>query len=952
MLKMGLPALLRMSHVLIFTLALSWSGYGQDAPKEVQDPGWPRVLEKDGKKVVIYQPQVDSWEKYQKISARAAVAVSLNEQQKPAYGVIELQADTKVDPDTRMVLMSNPQREIRFSNLAPEEAQKMTAIVTEALPQRQSLEVALDRVLAYVDAAQAGQREVKVNLQPPVIFFSDKPAILVLFRGAPEFKPIPGTSLMFAVNANWDVLMDTTDSKYYLLNKDSWITASDPVKGPWKAVSALPEAFSKIPATDDWKDVRAAIPAKPAASVPAVFASDKPAEIILTEGEPKYSPIPGTKLMYVTNTESPVFLCNTDGRHYFLVAGRWFRAKKLAGPWESATAILPAEFAKIPEDHPRAYVLASVPKTDAAEDAVLLASVPRKATVNRNEAKLEVAYAGAPVFSTIKGSEVEAAVNTPEDVFEVEGKYYCCHEGVWFTALKPEGPWLLCDKVPEEIYAIPASHPKHDVTYVQVYESTPETVVVGYTSGYTGEYVTAGGLLMYGAGLAYNYAMADQWYDHWEDRWDDWFDYQCPAPVYSYGMGAVYNPYYGGYYAGYGAVARPYGGAAYAYGPYRGAARTAYYNPATGAYARGAYRYGPAGSAYARAGYNPWTDTAAARVGGSNVYGSWGRSVVARDDEWARAGHRTTAAGTTGWVQTSEGGGAIGTTRGVNKFVGKTESGDVYAGRDGNVYRREDGDWQKWDDGGWNDVNRPDRAAAQRSAQSAVQNRQGITQQPGRTGAGQAARPSQQPARTGSGQYARPSQQPARTGSGITASPSQQPARAGSGSSQMARPSQQPARTGSGITASPSQQPARTGSSQMVRPSQQGSSQMVRPSQQGSSQMVRPSQQPARTGTGSYGSSYQRPASSVSGDLNYNYQARQAGNARASEYQRARSSPQPSQSYRPTNSSNYSRPSSSRPSSSYSRPSSSGSRGSYSRGSSGARSGGGRSGGGGRGGRR
>jgi hypothetical protein len=34
----------------------------------------------------------------------------------------------------------------------------------------------------------------------------------------------------------------------------------------------------------------------------------------------------------------------------------------------------------------------------------------------------------------------------------------------------------VTDTIPAEMYQIPASSPAHHVTYVEVYESTPETV--------------------------------------------------------------------------------------------------------------------------------------------------------------------------------------------------------------------------------------------------------------------------------------------------------------------------------------------------------------------------------------------------------------------------------------------------------------------------------------------
>ena len=49
------------------------------------------------------------------------------------------------------------------------------------------------------------------------------------------------------------------------------------------------------------------------------------------------------------------------GDFYFLVAGRWFKAPALDGPWTFATPSLPADFKQIPVEHPRSRVLASVP---------------------------------------------------------------------------------------------------------------------------------------------------------------------------------------------------------------------------------------------------------------------------------------------------------------------------------------------------------------------------------------------------------------------------------------------------------------------------------------------------------------------------------------------------------------------------------------------------------------
>jgi hypothetical protein len=148
------------------------------------------------------------------------------------------------------------------------------------------------------------------------------------------------------------------------------------------------------------------------------------------------------------------------------------------------------------------------------------------------------------------------------------------------------------------------------------------------------------------------------------------------------------------------------------YGPYGGAGYVSRYNPATGTYSRGAVAYGPGGFRGGGTAYNPYTGGFAQTRQGGNVYGSWGSTAVQRGDDWAQTSRVTNrATGTTTRVtRGDDGGGAI--TRNTpgpgGGGVGRTESGDVYAGRDGNVYRNTGDGWQRYGgDGNWNNVDRP-----------------------------------------------------------------------------------------------------------------------------------------------------------------------------------------------------------------------------------------------------
>jgi hypothetical protein len=511
---------------------------------------------------------------------------------------------------------------------------------------------------------------------------------MVNVDGEPIWSPIKENDLKFAVNTNWDLFQHGPTNTLYLRNNDNWLKATD-IKGPWTPAGKLPDSFKKLPAEDNWKDVRANLPGKSvaASAVPKVFVSFQPAELIVLTGEPNYLLVQGTELLWVSNTESDVFRLGKAGSVYYLVAGRWFSAADFAGPWTFATPTLPPDFKKIPLEHERSRVLASVPGTDQANEAVLIAQIPQTARVNKKEIKApEVAFQGNAEFKPIEQTKVERAVNTDKDVFKVGDAYYMCYQGVWFTSKSASGPWEVASSVPQEIYQIPVSSPAHHVTYVTVEDddSSDEWVTFAAAAGYTGMMV-AWGCTVWGSG----------WY------YPPYYGYGGFYPYYyphfpTYGYSAWYNPWTGAY-----------GRSAGVYGPYGGAGVGARYNPRTGTYARGAAAYGPYGARGVAQAYNPRTGTYAQTRQGSNVYGSWGSTAVQRGDDWAKTNRYTNrqTGTTTRTVRTDEGSAAM--RRGAEGGrVAVGDGGNIYAGKDGNAYRRQDGTWQKYENGGWSNTDR------------------------------------------------------------------------------------------------------------------------------------------------------------------------------------------------------------------------------------------------------
>jgi hypothetical protein len=667
----------------------------QPAGAPVPDGGWPRMYDTPSQgRVIVYEPQIASWANQKQLVAFAATSYEAKgaaATAKPALGTIKLEAATSVSLDERLVNFANLRiTESSFPTLPKEQVRDLVGEIAKAIPTDDRV-IALDRVLAFVDKSTIVPKDVPgLKAEPPTIFFSSTPAVLVNFDGEPIWNAIEKNDLQFAVNTNWDVFEHGPTKTYYLRNNDHWLKATA-IAGPWTAAGKLPPSFSSLPANENFAEVKKAVPGKSvsASQLPAVRVSMLPAELILLRGAPSYLLVPGTKdLLWVSNTESDVFRLGKTGTVYYLVAGRWFSAPDFTGPWTFATPKLPGDFKKIPLEHERSRVLASVPGTDEAIEAVLLAQIPQTARVNRTKIEAPPAnYNGAPEFAPIEGTSLQRAVNTDKDIFQFGADFYYCNQGVWFTSKSANGPWQVATSIPAEIYKIPASSPSHHVTYVVVEEDdndNDEWVTFAYVAGYTG--------LMIGWGCA---VWGSGWY----------------YPPYAYG--GIYYPHFGGY--GYSAHYNPwtgsYGRSAVAYGPYGGIGATARYNPRTGTYSRGAAAWGPYGARGAGTAYNPRTGAYGATRQGSNVYGSWGSTAVQRGDDWAqtsRVTNRATGA-TTRVTRTDEGAAISRNPRGAGGgFVAAGDDGNVYAGRDGNVYKKDaGGEWQKNENGAWGSANRP-----------------------------------------------------------------------------------------------------------------------------------------------------------------------------------------------------------------------------------------------------
>ena len=149
-------------------------------------------------------------------------------------------------------------------------------------------------------------------------------------------KEAPG--LKRVINTAALILQDPASSTYYLWAVGRWFEAKA-LTGEWKpgplTLAQLDKArerskTSTIPL--EGKNAEGQPIFDPGA-VPQIIVATKPTELLQSKGEPKFTPISGTQLLYMTNSSNDIFMELGGQAYYVLISGRWFSAKAMTGPW-------------------------------------------------------------------------------------------------------------------------------------------------------------------------------------------------------------------------------------------------------------------------------------------------------------------------------------------------------------------------------------------------------------------------------------------------------------------------------------------------------------------------------------------------------------------------------------------------------------------------------------------
>ena len=101
-------------------------------------------------------------------------------------------------------------------------------------------------VLVSVPNTPQAQEAVIANSIPQTATVQrDKAKVTVQYDGAPQFVPIPDTSLQYAVNTALPVI-EVNPSSFYCVANGVWFTAQAPT-GPWAVATSVPPAIYSIP---------------------------------------------------------------------------------------------------------------------------------------------------------------------------------------------------------------------------------------------------------------------------------------------------------------------------------------------------------------------------------------------------------------------------------------------------------------------------------------------------------------------------------------------------------------------------------------------------------------------------------------------------------------------------------------------------------------------------------
>ena len=196
---------------------------------------------------------------------------------------------------------------------------------------------------------------------------------------------------------------------------------------------------------------------------PRLLFADRPAILILIDGDPVYRPIRGTDLERIVNTR-PFIVRDTAGIHYMKVFDGWMESYGLRGMWSVAGVPPPGgkQALRRTAATPTVDLLNGSAARTSGKPRVLNDETAPTVFISTEPAVLIVTD-GPPRFAAVAGTSLEYVENTSANIFKepTDEELYVLISGRWFSAWTTDGPWEPVSRsdLPSDILAIPGNSP-------------------------------------------------------------------------------------------------------------------------------------------------------------------------------------------------------------------------------------------------------------------------------------------------------------------------------------------------------------------------------------------------------------------------------------------------------------------------------------------------------------
>lgn len=194
---------------------------------------------------------------------------------------------------------------------------------------------------------------------------------------------------------------------------------------------------------------------------PEILFRDRPAVLIIMDGDPKTQPLSDGKILQVVNTAEILIQDPASSFYYLWTDSGWIGAAALTGPWSRPATVPPAvdEFGK--------KIAANEPPADPKKTKSKKGKDVVPEVVLRDKPTQLFVTKGQPQFEPLNGTDLLHVANSDQDILmEIKSQeIFIVASGRWYKSKKVTGPWTYVpsDALPKTFAQIGPDSPRAGV---------------------------------------------------------------------------------------------------------------------------------------------------------------------------------------------------------------------------------------------------------------------------------------------------------------------------------------------------------------------------------------------------------------------------------------------------------------------------------------------------------